>query len=390
MKMKSIHLLKNIKNKKILLRVDYNITLGNGQKLNKNDDIRIAMSLPTIQYLMKKGAILILMAHLGRPRGKTIEKFRLDPLAKRLSSLLRKRVIKVHHCAGLAIEKIIYNAREGDIFMLENLRFEKGEEKNSMAFAKKLARLGDIYVNEAFSNSHRNHASMLGITKYLPSYAGLLLEKEITHLYKARENPKRPLIVIMGGSKISTKLILIKKFLMLADHLLIGGALANMILKAKGVSIGKSIIEKSMIEKVKEIELTNPKLHIPLDVATATSLKSQFHKTKAIGRVLNNEYIVDIGKDTIKLFQTIIRSSKTIIWNGPMGYVENPKFQNATREILSSVLQSSGYVIIGGGDSLKIIGKRKMKKNIFLSSGGGAMLEFLEKGTLPALQPLIL
>lgn len=390
MKLKSIKTIKNIYGKIILIRVDYNITLGKNNRMGKDDDARIRMSLPTIQYLLRKRSIPVIMAHMGRPDGKIVEKLRLDPMSARISKLLKKKVKKFDCIKGNTVEKAISEAKIGDIFMLENLRFDPREEKNSDEFAKELSGLGDMYVNEAFSNSHREHASMIGITKFLPSYAGFLLEKEIENLSRARQNPKRPLTVILGGAKISTKLGLIKKFLDIADNLLVGGALANMMLKAKGVSVGKSVIEKKMADTVKAINFTSTKLHIPLDVVVSDSPDSQKPPmTKAVGNVLNDEYILDIGPDTIKLFHAVIKEAKTIIWNGPMGYVENPKFKKATKKILKAMLDSSAYVVIGGGDSLKMIGQKKLKKNIFLSSGGGAMLEFLERGTLPAIKPLL-
>ncbi|KKQ55372.1 MAG: Phosphoglycerate kinase [Parcubacteria group bacterium GW2011_GWA2_38_13] len=391
MKINSIQYVKNLKGKKILIRVDYNVTLGKNNTLGEEDDARIRMSLPTIKFLLKKKSIPVILAHRGRPEGKVVETLRLNPLADRLTHLLKKKVIQLDSCTGYEIENKIKKSKIGDIFILENLRFDPREEKNSDDFSQKLAGLGDMYVNDAFSNSHRKHASMVGITKFLPSYAGLLMEKEIKQLSKSWENPKRPLATIIGGAKISTKLGLIKKFMDVSDFVLVGGALANMILKAKGVSIGKSVIEESMIKKVKEIKLTSTKLHIPLDVITSDSPDSlALPKTKAVGKVLDDEYILDLGPDTIELFSSIIKKSKTIIWNGPMGYVENRHFQKATKKIMEVVLRSRADVIIGGGDSLKMIGHKKMNKNIFLSSGGGAMLEFLEFGMLPAIVPLLL
>lgn len=390
MKIKSIRTAKDLKGKKILLRVDYNVTLGKNNTLGEEDDARIKMSIPTIKYLIKKKTIPIILAHMGRPDGKIVETLRLNPLAERLSQLLKKKVIKLDSCVGAEVENKLNKSEIGDICILENLRFDPREEKNSDDFSQGLAKLGDLYVNDAFSNSHREHASMLGITKYLPSYAGLLMEKEINQLSKSWGNPKRPLAIIIGGAKISTKLGLIKKFMDISDFVLVGGALANMILKAKGISVGKSIVENEMVEKVKEIELTSLKLHIPVDVITSDSPDSLIlPETKAVGKVLNDEYILDLGPDTIKLFSSIIKKAKTIIWNGPMGYIENPQFQTATKEIMKAVLKSSADVIIGGGDSLKMIGHKKLKKNIFLSSGGGAMLEFFELGMLPAIIPLL-
>lgn len=263
MMLRSIKEIKNLKGKKVILRIDCNVTLDAKRRLRKGEDARIVMSLPTIQYLVRKKAIVIIITHMGRPKGKRDEKFSLDPIAERLSVLLKKKIKKVDAITGTLVENAIKNAKEGDIIMLENIRFYPEEEKNDQFFARKLASLGDMYVNDAFSNSHKKHASMVAITSFLPSYAGFLLEKEVKTLSDIITNAKKPVAVILGGAKISTKLGLIHTFEKTADYILLGGALANTALEASKISIGRSLTEHGMIPAIKKIIIASKKYIFP-------------------------------------------------------------------------------------------------------------------------------
>ncbi len=389
--LRSLKEIKNLKGKKVILRINCDVTLDNTRKLQKGEDARIIMSLPTIQYLIRKKAIVIIITHMGRPKGKRDEKFSLDLIAERLSVLLKKKIKKINAITGHLVETAIKNAKEGDIIMLENARFYPEEEKNDASFAHKLARFGDIYVNEAFSNSHRKHASMVAITSYLPSYAGLLLEKEVSMLSNVVAKAKKPIAVILGGAKISTKLGLITIFEKTADYILLGGAIANTALEASGISIGLSLTEHRMIPMIKKIIIKSKKIYLPIDCICAEKIsKNAKFRVCKIQDVKPSEYILDIGPQTAQEYSLILKKSKTIIWNGPLGMIEYKNFSKGTRKVFQTVVRSQSRIIIGGGDTLKGISnfKSSAKKNIFLSSGGGAMLQFLENENLPALFPL--
>jgi len=290
--------------------------------------------LPTINYLLDQDAKIILLSHLGRPNGKIIEDLRLDPVAKRLKELLNKEIIKLDDCIGEDIEERINNIESGEIILLENLRFYKEEENNDSDFAKKLASYGEIYINDAFSVSHRAHASLVGIPNYLPSCAGLLLEKEIKTLYNVLDKAKRPLVVVVGGAKISTKIKFIEEFLTKADNLLLGGALANTVIAAKGFAIGRSVVEEGMIKEIEKMKLTDVNLNLPIDaVASVDPSGNAPSRIVPIGKTNENEMILDIGPDTILLYNQIISQAKTVIWNGPMGLIETDKFIHGSEEI---------------------------------------------------------
>ncbi len=373
----------SVKGKRVLLRVDFNVPVGDDGLVDSKEDWRIEASLPTINYLLSQKAKIILLSHLGRPGGRVVESLRLDPIAQRLEELLGHPVIKLN---GLSCQ----NIRRGQIVLLENLRFYPGEEKNDSDFAKELAKLGEIYVNDAFGDAHRAHASMVGLPRYLPSCAGLLLEKEIRVLSEISERAERPLIVIIGGVKISTKIKVIKNFLKKADGLILAGALANTVISAKGFAIGKSISEEEMVEEVKKLKLTNTKLHIPVDVVASIDSSGRApSRVAAVGNTKEKEMILDIGPDTIQLFGQVISQAKTIIWNGPMGVFEVEKFAQGSKKIAQMVAQSDGFSLVGGGETIALLEQLGLLKKInHISTGGGAMLKFLTGEKLPGIEAL--
>lgn len=354
------------------------------------DDFRIRAVLPTIKYLIENNAKIILMSHLGDPKGEIVERLRMDSVQDKLTEYLDLSVVKVDDCLGEEIEKWTREMKPGEILLLENLRFHKEEMANDEDFAKELAKLGDIYVNDAFAVSHREHASLVAITKFLPSCMGLSLEGEIEVLTKVMQQPEHPLAVIIGGAKISTKIKLIKNFLNMADNILLGGALANTALHAKGIAIGKSVIEKEMIEVVKNLELTNAKIHMPVDTIVSID-KSGNAPTRVspVGKTEENELILDIGPETENLFAEIIKNAKTIIWNGPMGLFEVDKFSHGTKKTAMAVADCHCYSIIGGGETVSFINKLGLTDRFsHISTGGGAMLKFLAGEKLPGIEAL--
>ncbi len=352
----------DFENKKVLLRADFNVSLGDDGEVDGKEDWRLKASLPTIKYLLDKKARIILMTHLGRPNGKFVKELKTDPIAKRLEELFNQPVKKVD---GYEVKEM-----KDEIILLENLRFNPGEEENSTQFAKELSGLGEIYVNNAFGVSHRSHASIVGLPNLLPNCAGLLLEKEIKALSKVLEQSEHPLVVVIGGAKISTKIKVIKSFLNKADHILLGGALANTVLKAKGIDVKKSVVEDGMLGEAKEI-MSNPKIHLPVDW------------------VESEQMILDIGEKTIKEFKEIISSAKTIIFNGPMGLFEKKQFQSGSEEITRAIVESEGFSLVGGGDTIVLLENLGLLDKInHVSTGGGAMLEFLSGKKLPGIEIL--
>jgi len=396
MRLRSIRQIKNLQGKKVLLRVDFNVPLSDGKHPTISDDTRIVNSLPIIKYLIEKKAIIIIIFHVGRPNGKVISSLSVKPIAQRLEQLVKRQVVVAECCQGDKIKKVIEELAPGQIVMLENLRFHIEEKKGNVAFAKSLASLADIYVNDAFANSHRPHASMVTVTKFLPSYAGLLLEQEVKELSGLFKKPKKPIVSIIGGIKISSKLGVIKTLLKLSDSVLLGGALANTVLKAQNVSVGRSLVEEGMVKELRRLKLTDTHLHIPVDTIVSEKVAAKASaKVKAAGNITNREYILDIGPDTLKLYDCIIRGANTIIWSGPMGVFEIPKFSQGTEGVIHAILHSNAKVVIGGGETIEALKKLKSfmhfdRPNIYISTGGGAMLEFIEKKTLPAIKPLII
>jgi len=380
----------NFKDKRVLVRVDFNVPLGNDGRVDEKEDWRLEAALPTIRYLLDQRAKIILLAHLGRPGGKIVESLRLNPVAQRLEELLGQPVVKLDDCLGQEVEERLKNIQAGEIFLLENLRFQAGEKNNQSDFAHQLAKLGEVYVNDAFGVVHRAHASIVGLPQYLPHGAGLLLEKEIKALSKLLDEPVRPLLVIIGGVKISTKIKVIKNFLKKADNLILGGALANTVISAKGFAIGKSVVEEEMVDEVKKLELTNIKLHIPVDIITSIDAQGQApSRIVPVGRTKEREMILDIGPDTIRLFNQIISQAKMIVWNGPMGVFEVDKFSSGSQAVAQAVAQSSAFSVVGGGDSIALLEQLNLTDKIdHISTGGGAMLKFLAGEKLPGIKAL--
>lgn len=372
-----------VKNRRVFLRADFNVPLGENNRVDEDENWRIKKTLPTIEYLLKEKAKIIIVSHLS-------EKKSLKPIADYLTELIGQEVVFVNEVVGPKVEEKTSRMKAGEILMLENLRFYPEEEANDENFAKELAGLADIFVNDAFSVSHREHASIIGLPKFLPSAAGFLFKKEVSVLKDILENPRRPLAMIIGGEKISTKIKLVKKMLDWSDYLLLGGALANTVLKAKGVVVGQSLIEKEMIGETERLELSNSKLHIPIDVLVSKkSSEEKDIRTSSTAEVQNDEIILDIGPETIEAFSKIISQAKTIIWNGPMGLAEVESFSSGTKKIAQAVVLSQAYSVVGGGDTISILRKMELGEKFgYLSTGGGAMLEFLAEGTLAGLEVL--
>lgn len=386
---------KDIKGKKFFVRCDFNVPLDD--KLNITSDKRIAASLPTIKYLMDRGARVILASHLGRPKGEVKKEFSLAPVEKRLAELLGKPVKMTSDCIGPEVKKAVAEMKDGDVILLENLRFHKEEEKNDPAFAKELASLADIYVSDAFGTVHRAHASTEGIAHDLPAYAGFLIEKELKFLGEALTEPKRPFVAIIGGAKVSGKLEVLKNLLQKVDILIIGGGMAYTFFKARGIDVGNSLVESELIPEAKEIlksaiDLEKPFL-LPIDHVVADKFAEDAN-TQVVPRTTIPEgwQGVDIGPETVTKFSNAIKDAKTIVWNGPMGVFEMDKFAKGTLGIAKAVADATakGAVsIIGGGDSATAVKKAGLAdKMSFISTGGGASLEFLEGKVLPGIAVL--
>lgn len=389
MTIKSIKQVKNLKGKRVLVRADFNVPLVNG-RVGKSEDFRIVRTAPTISYLAKKGARVIIMAHLGRPDGKIDPKLSLKPVAKRLAQVLNQPVKLSPEIVGKKTNDLVASLKNGEVLLLENVRFDAREEKSDKNFAKQLANLGDVFVNDGFAVSHRDQASVSTIQQFLPSYAGLLLEDEIKHLNQALRQPKKPLVVIIGGAKMETKIKVIKNFTKVAKRVLLGGALANTVLKVMGVTIGKSPFEPEMFAEVKKFKLTDNQIVVPVDGIMAAKTDAKVGRVDAFADVKANELILDIGPDTINLYQGILKTAKMVMWNGPMGLIENPAFTKGTISLIKMLANSKAETIVGGGETVQMIRKLKLEdKFTFISTGGGAMLEFLEGKKLPGLKNIV-
>ncbi len=382
----------DLKSKRVLMRVDFNVPLDD--KLNITDDIRIRASLPTIKYALEKRAKVILMSHLGRPDGKVVDSMRLTSAAKRLEELLGQKVVKTDDCIGDAVKKTVASMKPGDVVLLENLRFHAEEEKNDPAFAKELSSLGDVFVNDAFGTAHRAHASTEGVTKYLPSVAGFLLEKEIEYLGSAVDNPKRPFVAILGGAKVKDKIKVIDNLLNKVDALLIGGGMAYTFLKAKGKTIGASKLDKDGFDTAKAALDKAAKKNIPMLLPVDNVIADKFDanaNTKLVGEDIPDGWMgLDIGPKTIKLFEDMLKTAKTVVWNGPMGVFEMDKFTKGTEDVAKFLAGLKGCtVVIGGGDTAAAMSKFKVDKLMtHISTGGGASLEYLEGRGLPGIDAL--
>ena len=376
-----------LKNKRVLVRVDFNVPLENGKV---TDDTRIVASLPTIKYLVEQGAKVILCSHLGRPKGKD-ENLSLRPVAARLQQLLGRSVTFVNDCIGESVQRVVNGMNAGDVVLLENVRFYPEEEKNDPEFAKKLAAFGDVYVNDAFGTAHRAHASTEGVTKYLPGYAGFLMEKELNYLGQALANPAKPFVAILGGAKVSDKIQVIENLLPKVDSLLIGGGMANTFLAAKGLNLGQSLVEADKLDVAKSlIAKGGTKIVLPVDAVVADKFAADAQsKIVAVDQIPSDWRMLDVGPKTIDAFEKILGSAKTVVWNGPLGVFEMPAFAKGTVEIAKRLASSGATTIIGGGDSAAAVEQAGVAdKMTHISTGGGASLEFLEGRVLPGVAAL--
>ena len=382
----------DVAGKKVLVRVDFNVPLNDKGEIT--DDTRITASLPTIQYLLEQKAAVILMAHLGRPKGQVKPELSLAPVAKHLGKLLGKKILFAPDCVGEAAKAAASKLKAGHILLLENLRFHKEEEKNDMEFAEQLASLADLYVNDGFGVSHRAHASVEGVTHFLPAAAGFLLEKEIQYVGQAVTNPLHPFVAIIGGAKVSDKIGVISNLLDKVDTLLIGGGMANTFLAAQGYKMGKSLVEEDKLELAKELlakaKKNKVKLLLPTDLVMAAAFAPDAaHVTEGV-KHLNQEYMaLDIGSETSKAYAEALAEAKMIVWNGPMGVFEMDAFCKGTEAVAKAVAKSRAVSIVGGGDSVAAIEKLGLAKRItHISTGGGASLEYLEGKVLPGVAAL--
>ena len=381
-------------NKKVLVRVDYNVPLDD--KLNITDDTRIKLSLPTVKYLIRKKAKVILMSHLGRPKGVVEDKLRLDPAAERLSQLIEKDVKKFDRVYSEEIKNYIDNEMKyGEVVMLENLRFDSGEKANDSKFSESLASLADIYVNDAFGAAHRAHASVKGVTEHLPAVAGFLIKKEVEVLTSLLESPERPFLAILGGSKVSDKIKVIENLLGKVNSLILGGGMTYTFLKAKGYEIGKSICEDDQIgfagEMLSAAEKKNVRLLLPLDIVVAKEFDSESEKKLVSVQSIPLEWMgMDIGDKSIEMFKNEISNAGTIFWNGPVGVFEWKNFSRGTENIAKAVAGSDAVTVAGGGDTLAALKKYNLtSKFSHISSGGGASMELLEGKELPGISSLL-
>ena len=382
----------DVAGKRVFVRVDFNVPLNENRIIT--DDTRIRATLPTVNYLAEHGAKVILASHLGRPKGQVNEKYSLAPVAAKLAEILGREVRFAHDCIGEEAKKVVAQMKDGDVVLLENLRFHPEEEKNEPGFAKELASLADIFANDAFGTAHRAHASTVGIAGILPSAAGFLMEKEVEYLGKALVNPAKPFVSIIGGAKVSDKIGVIENLLNKVDILVIGGGMANTFLKAQGFEMGKSLVEEDKIQlavnTLDKAKAKGVKVFLPTDLVVAESVSPEAaSKVVAPDKIPAEWAAVDIGPDSAKVFADEIKKAKTILWNGPMGVFEMEPFAKGTEAVAKAVAESGGMSIVGGGDSVAAVKKMGMADKIsHISTGGGASLEFLEGKELPGIKAL--
>ena len=381
-----------VEGKRVFVRVDFNVPMDDNSRIT--DDTRIRAALPTINYLREQGAKVILASHLGRPKGQVNVKYSLTPIAKHLEALLGIKVMMAKDCIGEAIKAQIAAMLPGQVLLLENVRFHAAEEKNEPSFASALAELADIYINDAFGSAHRAHASTEGITHYLPTGAGLLLQREIEIMGKALANPDRPFVAIIGGAKVSDKIAVIANLLEKVDSIIIGGGMANTFLKAEGYATGKSLVEEDKLELARQLlakaKERKVKFLLPTDVVVADRFAADAQsKVVAVGEIPGDWMALDIGPTSTASFATEVNQAKTVIWNGPMGVFEIPAFARGTEGVAKSLASAQAVTIIGGGDSVAAVEKLGVaQKMTHISTGGGASLEFLEGKELPGVVAL--
>ncbi|RKQ35538.1 phosphoglycerate kinase [Oceanobacillus halophilus] len=380
-----------VKGKKVFCRVDFNVPMKDGEV---TDDTRIKAALPTIKHLSDAGAKVILSSHLGRPKGQVVEELRLDPVAKRLSELSGKEVVKTDAVYGQEVNEAIDGLNDGDLLLIENVRFEAGEEKNDPELAQAFADMADLYVNDAFGAAHRAHASTTGVAEKLPAAAGYLMEKEIAVIGKALENPERPFTAIIGGAKVKDKINVIDNLLDKVDNLIVGGGLAYTFVKAQGHEVGKSLLEEDKIDLAKEFmkkaEEKGVNFVLPEDVVVADDFSEDANKKEvSIEEIPADWEALDIGPKTRETYSKIVSESKLVIWNGPMGVFELNAFANGTKAVAEALATTEGYTIIGGGDSAAAVEKFGLAEKMdHVSTGGGASLEFMEGKVLPGVAAL--
>ncbi len=378
----------DVQGKKVLVRVDFNVPLKDG---NVSDDTRIRGALPTLNYLLEQGAALILCSHLGRPKDAPDPTLSLRPVAEYLDKLIEAKVSFVDDCIGPKVSEAASNLQPGQVLLLENTRFHVGEKKNDPDMAKEMASLAEIFVNDAFGTAHRAHASNVGVAAYLPAVAGFLLEKEIRYLGQAIADPKRPFVAILGGAKVSDKIGVIQNLLIKADSILIGGGMANTFFKAEGYPMGDSLVEAEALDAARQfLETGKERLRLPVDMVIADAFEAEANsKTMNVGPVPDGWRILDIGPDTVEGYARVLASAGTIVWNGPMGVFEFPKFARGTFQLAKAVAESPADSIIGGGDSVAAVTQSGLAQKItHISTGGGASLEMLEGKELPGLAAL--
>ncbi len=382
--------------KRVLLRAGFDVAMEKGKVM---DTERIEALLPTMEHILKAGASLVILSHQGRPKGKPMPEYSQKPIVAVLKKLLKRPVAFAPSCIGKETEKMAAALKPGEVLFLENLRYEPGEEKNDPAFAKKLAKLGDVYVNDAFTNCHRNHASMVALAKLLPSYVGLQLEKEIKYLSQVVRSPKHPLVLIVSGAKMETKVPVIQQFLTRGDDILLGGCIANTFIAARGFDIGTSKYEKESVEQAQEFMLESQKkgrakIYVPRDVVLASAPTQDAAKLDLpVDNIVGDMGIFDIGTVTVERFKKVIARAKTIVWNGPLGYYEVNRFSHGTKRIaeaIAAATKKGAISIIGGGDTIDFHVRYKypLDAYTFVSTGGGAMLEFIAGKKLPAIAAL--
>ncbi|MBI4426624.1 MAG: phosphoglycerate kinase [Candidatus Kerfeldbacteria bacterium] len=381
MKLRSVRSAK-VHGRRVLVRAELNVADRAGRTA---DDVRIRAAVPTLRLLLARGARVIIVTHRGRPQGRVVQRLSTKPLARPLSRLLGVPVKTVNDCVGPIVERAVMRLANGQALLLENVRFHPGEERNDRRFSRQLAKLADLFVLEAFGTAHRAHAAVVGVGQWVPSFAGLRFIEEVRILSRVLHQPRRPLVFVIGGAKISSKLNLIERLLGRADGLLLGGALANTILQAQGLNIGQSLSEPKMVRAVRRLQLTKRQLHVPVDLVVRQA--NGRRAVRAVGDVGRRESILDIGPDTVTLFTTVLRRARTIIWNGPMGRYEEPPFDRGTRAVARAVARSRAYTVVGGGETVDAVRSQGLARAIdFISTGGGAMVEFLEGRRLPGVE----